>query len=255
MILDLDDLEEGELRDYHPQPTQASQTSSIFDGLDASDEDIDWGPLNTVSDIPLSVPPAVISLNDPVGYIPPRPPPLVPRDAFSDPQAIPRLQPTTPVVSSPNTDESDSDLATSKLFASMKLKQKTPTPENSSEETDIRPWFSPASTSSITSVSSRKRPRSSVTNIADQVTSSTNSMFAAIQTMQEQKNSERHKDREDRKSQRNHKLVLQERQMAHERLKMDHDLRKMELEVELQYLKVQECAMEHGMHSSEGNDA
>lgn len=43
--------------------------------------------------------------------------------------------------------------------------------------------------------------------------------------------------------------------MAHERLKMDHDLRKMELEVELQRLKVQKCTMEHGMRSGEGNDA
>ena len=190
MILDLNVLKEGELRDYHPQSTQASQTSLIFDGLDASNEDMDWGPLNAVSDIPLSVPPAVISLNDPVEYIPPCSLPLVPHDAFSDPQAIPHLQPTTPAVSSPNMDKSDSDLATLKLFASMKLKQKMLTPENSSEEIDIRPWFSPASTSSITSVSSHKRPHSSVTNIADQVTSSMNSMFAAIQAMQEQKNSE-----------------------------------------------------------------
>ena len=84
MILDLNDLEEGELRDYHSQPTQASQTSLIFDRLDASDEDMDWGPLNVVSDIPLFVPPAIISLNDPVGYIPPHHPPLVSYDAFSD---------------------------------------------------------------------------------------------------------------------------------------------------------------------------
>ena len=43
--------------------------------------------------------------------------------------------------------------------------------------------------------------------------------------------------------------------MAHKCLKMDHDLRKMELEVELQHLNVQKCAMEHGMRSGEGNDA
>ena len=73
--------------------------------------------------------------------------------------------------------------------------------------------------------------------------------------MQEQKNSEQHKDREDWKSQCNHKLILQERQMAHKCLKMDHNLHKMELEVELQCLKVQKCAMEYGIHCGEGNDA
>jgi len=120
-------------------------------------------------------------------------------------------------------DDSDLDTAISRLVASIKLKWKMSMPENSSKEIDALLWFSPTLTSSATSISSYKRQQLSVASIADQVTTSTSSMFTAIQTMQKQKTKEQCKDREEWQAQCEYKHLVLEKQMAYTHLKMDYD--------------------------------
>ena len=80
-------------------------------------------------------------------------------------------------------------------------------------------------------------------------------VFTTIQTIQEQKKKEQCKDREEQRTQCEHNQFVLEMQMVHECVKMDHEFHKMQLEIELQHLKIQECAIEHGVHSGEGNKA
>lgn len=163
VVPDLSDLEEGELRDnemHCPGSTQARPAISIFHNLNTGDDNMDWSPSDAnVATSSVHAPhPAVICLNDPMGHVHPCPPPLIPHYPFADSLALSHSQSATSrsLATIPSTDGLDLDTAMERLIASMKLKWKMLTPENSSKETNIKPWFSTSSTSSATSASFHK---------------------------------------------------------------------------------------------------
>ena len=124
-------------------------------------------------------------LNDPVGYIPPRPPPLVPREHTMIQGGHPFLKAGLPSVSMPITDKSDLDTVLARLLASLNLKRKMLTLEQSSDNTEVKDWFLPVTTSST--LSSQKRVCPSVADAVRQVTDTFKSMFSTIQAIQEHK--------------------------------------------------------------------
>jgi hypothetical protein len=161
----------------------------------------------------------------------------------------PFLKAGPPSISTPITDESDSDAAPAKLLATLNLKRKTPTPEQSSDDMDIKYWFSPAATSS-TSATSWKHVRPSVMDAVGQVTDTSKTMFSTIQAMQEQKVRDRGAERDLKRWV--HQEKHTDNKMNREQSMARSKLRKMELQVQLQQLKVQEQAMQRGMQSGEG---
>ncbi|KAH0832360.1 hypothetical protein J3R83DRAFT_13384 [Lanmaoa asiatica] len=252
---------------------------------------------------------------------PARPPPLVPRDRAADllyftgssttstqpppprattgSSAVPNLKATTQssttqssttrssmsLLSAPLTDDSDSDAAAASLFANLQLKRKTPTPDVSSEESDLgKSWFSRTSQSSSTGATSGKRARTSVANRIERATADMpDNLYKSLSAYQEKKASDRRADlqlkQSAREGQRKHEREMQREIIEHEMQQQQHnkelqrqelenervisenkkqisenELRKLQLQVELQRLKVQEQAMKVG-HSGEDDES
>ncbi|KAF8420320.1 hypothetical protein L210DRAFT_988388 [Boletus edulis BED1] len=168
-----------------------------------------------------SINPAVFSLNNAEGYRPPRPPPLVPSHAESQ----------------------RTSCAT------------TPTPDNSSEETDPKFWFSTDPTTGTSSglsasKSSHKRARTVASDRFNTQDMST-SIVTTMKAIREQQTVEHRVDRHekkvarverlaDKKEQRDHEWnMLQQRRehdlvmLVHQKGLADTELRKMEVELEI----------------------
>ena len=253
------EIEDGELRDddiFNP--------GSIFDDFLFQDN-MDWNSLYTTTTVAIVPPPspstAIIpphpaatvppplaamvtappaapttrfySLNDPVGYVPPRPPPLVPCEHAMIQGGHPFLKAGLPSISMPITDKSDSDTAPTKLLASLNLKRKMPMPEQSSDDMEVKDWFSPVTT--LSSSSSWKRVGPSVMDAVEQVTDTSKLMFLAIQAMQEHKVRDRvakrdlkqwvHQEKHaDNKMSCEHECEMQMRQMQHKQSMAQNEL-------------------------------
>ena len=187
---------------------------------------------------------------------------LVPRFPEAEAQRT-FLSPT--LTSLPNTDESDSDATTSRLLASLHLKRKTPTLDVSLEEVEPRAWFSTSSQPS-SSTSSRKRVHTSTVDCVESTgTEMASALMKKLQYDQEKIQDRRVECTADRDLkrwsrqekelgsdwQRDHEHDMQQWQHDHEHVMAREARKKLQLELKIQRLKVQEQVMKHGHGSGE----